>query len=300
MTRLHEGADAASLGICRAVLYGTWFAMLIYRPLPRVAALPFHWLDWLGIFRVVPVPMREWLHSSIGYTSLYFTLLVLAVLLTLGVRPFQPFAVVFALLALAYDHTLKGFCGYTNHGQVIALYATWIMAAFPAADDFSIFGPKQRRVLATSSVYQTPMLVIALIFILLYMFIGVRRLAKGGLDIFMGDAMLASIVANTIRHSRYGFNFGDFVLTSPMGPAFVKMGYLVLTVFEILSPLVLFNRPFRYVWILAMVGLHVSSLFMMNIFFWENTILIAVFFTSFPCWFSEKYRRIIAPRKQVC
>ncbi len=49
---------------------------------------------------------------------------------------------------------------------------------------------------------------------------------------------------------------------------------------EILSPLVLISTWFRRAWLAVILPFHVLTLLSMNIFFWENMILIVVFLTG--------------------
>jgi hypothetical protein len=64
----------------------------------------------------------------------------------------------------------------------------------------------------------------------------------------------------------------------------------VVTLFEILSPLALVWRRFRWVWLAVIAPFHLTTLFTMNIFFWENLILLAVVFTGLPTWVQERRR----------
>jgi hypothetical protein len=49
---------------------------------------------------------------------------------------------------------------------------------------------------------------------------------------------------------------------------------------EIASPLILTSRRIRMVWLALIVPFHFMTLFAMNIFFWENLVLIMLVFTS--------------------
>jgi hypothetical protein len=76
----------------------------------------------------------------------------------------------------------------------------------------------------------------------------------------------------------------------------VVLGMTVMTVFEIGSPFALFSRWFRNVWLAVLVPFHFSTLFTMDIFFWENVILSIVLWPSFPYLLVVRANRFTAGR----
>src|SRR4029453_979242 len=60
----------------------------------------------------------------------------------------------------------------------------------------------------------------------------------------------------------------------------MKAGFIVTTAFEILTPAILLGNTFRRLWIAIMIPFHISTLLTMNIFFWQNTVLILLLFTG--------------------
>jgi hypothetical protein len=65
----------------------------------------------------------------------------------------------------------------------------------------------------------------------------------------------------------------------------------VTTLFELGSAGVLFSRVFRRVWLVVIVSFHFVTLFAMNIFFWENLLLVLVIF-GWGVWTSEGSSRL--------
>ena len=63
-----------------------------------------------------------------------------------------------------------------------------------------------------------------------------------------------------------------------------KLGFAVTTFFELLSPLCLLSRHFRYVWVAVIVSFHVGTRLLMNIFFWHNLLLMAVLLIDLDYW----------------
>jgi hypothetical protein len=156
------------------------------------------------------------------------------------------------------------------------LFGSILLCLFPAADAVSVMGRK-RAGAAPDAVYAGGVLAVAAFLCAAYAFIGTHRIVAGGYAIFTGDAILSYLAAQSMNYSSYGFQYGMLGLLYPLlGTAF-KAGFLVTTLFEILSPFTLVSRWFRWLWLAVIVPFHVSTLFTMNIFFWENILLIAAF-----------------------
>jgi hypothetical protein len=69
------------------------------------------------------------------------------------------------------------------------------------------------------------------------------------------------------------------------------VGYFVTTLFELDSAGVLFSRAFRLLWLVVIVSFHFVTLFAMNIFFWENLLLVLVIF-GWGMWTREGSPRL--------
>jgi hypothetical protein len=111
-----------------------------------------------------------------------------------------------------------------------------------------------------------------------YTFIGVNRFLEGGWSVFAGDAIVRNIALTSQMYSQYGFTLLANVGEQPVLLAVLKAGFLLTTMFEALSPLILLSRVFLGAWLVVMAMFHVSTLFAMNIFFWENLLLAIVVF----------------------
>lgn len=280
----YEKADARTLGVCRAAVYGVWAVVLWRMPIAQFAHLPSEWAVWWGVFRKVPDSVKDALLSAAGLNVLYYSLLALAILLAVGARPFQPLAIVFGLMALLYDQIVKGYGAYTNHAQFVLLYSIWILAFYPCADRFGLFPRRSDLPERPEIQYRAPLFAAPLVLSLAYMFVGIRRIADGGIEIFTGDAMPIYQAVQSLNNASYGneMHLGLLTLASPAMFALSKIGFFVTTLFEALSPLALFHRGFRLAWIVAMLALHTMAYLTMNISFWENSVLILVFFTPLP------------------
>lgn len=77
-----------------------------------------------------------------------------------------------------------------------------------------------------------------------------------------------------------GIGYGYLVLEHPWLVLMLQMGFPIVTIFELLSPLGLFYRRFCYVWILVKGAFHVAPGLFMQIWFTANFVLIVVFLTD--------------------
>jgi hypothetical protein len=269
--------DAATiLGAGRITVFGIWFVDVLTAPLGLYAQLPSDLFSPPGLLRAVPAPVYQTLaEHPVLLVGLKAILLVGCLLLVLGVRPFRPIAIPITVLLVLFDGLVKGFNGFLNHAQLGILFAAVILCLFPAADALSVFG--RRRPAASEDLYRGGILAVAAFLTAAYAFIGTHRVVHSGFAVFTGDAILIHMAVQSLQYSAYGFQLGLVPLIQPwLGPLF-KLGYAVTTAFEIGSPLCLVSRWFRWIWLVVIVPFHVSTLLTMNIFFWENILLIFVF-----------------------
>jgi hypothetical protein len=131
---------------------------------------------------------------------------------------------------------------------------------------------------------------------LVYTLLGIRRLAHGaGIVIFAGDAILRYLSVSSLNYSAYGFRFGLLPLSNPWLGAGAKASFFLFTLAEISAPLALFYPRFRRLWLPVILALHVGTLLLMNIFFWEQMILVLIFMTPLAHTLAVRIRRPGAP-----
>lgn len=107
-----------------------------------------------------------------------------------------------------------------------------------------------------------------------YTFIGVTRLLEGGIAIFVGDTIVRLMVLSSHYHSAYGFDVAPTMLALPGFEYLVRMSLLAVTFLEVTSIGALMSLRWRTVWLIGITAFHLTSWLMMNIFFWENLLLI--------------------------
>jgi len=269
---IHRHSGALHLAILRAAVFGIWFGILFDFDTQTYSQLPPELIDLhvlSGVIRALATPAL--------LTVVKAAALVGCLLCVLGVRPFPAVAGPTSLLVFTLDVAMKSVGSYANHAQTLVLLLVLLLPFFPAADALSV----HRRPAPERSpwLYRVPLVVAATIVVASYSFIGARRLFVGGVSVYADGSMVRWVVARTLEEGAHHSSVGLGVLDHPWLAVPLVLGMLVTTVVEILSPLALVKPRFRWVWLAVIAGFHLSTLFLMDIFFWENLVLLAVLFT---------------------
>jgi hypothetical protein len=276
-------ASARLAAILRISVYGIWFLTVCYSPFQRYALLPDHFVNPVGIMRLLPDAFWDvWLTQPVLviYRLAFAALLVLGLL---GIGPFLPISILIAICALLFDGTLKTMSSYSNHSQFPLLQMTLCLPLFPAIVDRLTLRPRTQ--LRADIDYQFPVTFCSLIFVVPYLFIAAHRLGKG-MEIFFGPAMGTFLVNHSSQPMELYFDWGRFAFEYPWFARLAGLGFLGITIFELLAPLALLSRWFRYIWVPSIFLFHGSSAILMNIIFYEHMILLVVLFGG-GAWLAE-------------
>ena len=270
-----------------------WMVIVAIMPYGHYARFPDGMIAGYGLGRLLlgADPIRRFLFSPPVLLALKWGVLVgcaLAILYPNRCRWLTP---VVALFIVILDQLTKSLNGFINHGQIGPLFVLLVFAVFggrhylptlgfgPAPDpQESAWAPPAGTRGPAAYPYTPVVWLAALMLIIPYTFIGINRFRQGGLELFQGDALLDYINLTSRRYSVYGSSVFLDLIKIPWLAAGLKAGYFVTTVFETCSAGVLFSRTFRRIWLIVIVPFHVVTLFAMNIFFWENVLLILVLF----------------------
>ncbi len=272
---LYSNADENILGFVRASVFGIWSLAILFDPIQQLSELPIEIFEPVGLLSFLPIGFWEIALNGNFLLGLKITLLVLLLLASLGTKFFQPIAILVALLLTLEQGIVRSF-GFVNHKELALLYAVYVLAIFPSADGFSFQKPKPRP----QETYVFAMFFITSVILLAYSIIAIHRVANSGFEIFEGESIRFYIAKLTFTGSLYENKFGILVLINEFLNSLVNFGFVITTVLEVLSPLCLFYKKFRWFW-LAVIGVfHFATLFLMNIFFWQNLLLLIILLTE--------------------
>jgi hypothetical protein len=287
---VHEKAGPEGLGVLRIAVFGIWVVLVVRTPLGRAGDLPTDLFDAPGVLALLPPGFWDRLFQPTPLLMLEVGLILIFLLAAVGARPFPLIGLTSIAGMLLFDGIAKGWGSYVNHAQMGVLYAGILIAVSPAADALS---PFRRRERATQGAYRFPLVATAVVLAVTYALIGAQRLEVGGMEIFTGDALPTYLAIRTFEYSAYQFQLSTLLLESGSAMLALRAGFVITTVLEVLSPLALVSRRFRTLWLLVIVPFHLVTLVTMNIFFWENLILLILVFTDFPTRLGDVLRHRI-------
>jgi hypothetical protein len=226
---------------------------------------------------------------------------VLAILFPNRCRWLTPVVLAFVFVL---DNLTKSFNGYVNHAQLVPFLILVVFAVFGGrrylptlgfhADDGDVTPEPETSTLAadaTVAPYGSVVWLAGLMLIIPYTFIAMNRLLVGGFEVFHGDALLDYINLTSRRYSVYHSSVFLGLIRIWWLAAALKVGYFVTTLFELGSAGALFSRLYRRAWLVVIVSFHFVTLVAMNIFFWENLLLVLVIF-GWGVWTSEGSARL--------
>ena len=276
---LHEHVSAKTLAVARICVYGTWLVHVLCDPIPDMADMPIDLMEPAGILAAIPTAAWEWIWTPIALWILKIALLCGLILLVLGTRGFTAIAILTAILLTFYQGLPRSF-GFLNHAQLPLLYVVYILAIFPCTDALAVSVPRDRGQ-RNPDLYKAPMLAVALIFLLAYTLLAIRRVCIGGWGIFFDDTILYHIGLRAAAPGGFPIPLGLYMLENPALRLMLQVGYPIVTLFELLSPLCLFSRYFRWAWIGVILSFHLGTWLLMGIFFPMFVVIILVFLTEF-------------------
>jgi hypothetical protein len=247
-----------------------WFADVLKDPITDLASVPFSYFEPVGVLRWVPSDLWSAVHSEPVLRLWWVALLVLLALSAAGTRYYRAVAGATCVLLTFYQGMIFGFADVT-HAELAALYTTYIVAVFPAADAFAL---RRARTASPAPVYRAAMLAATVLLLATYMLTGIRRLFAGGIDIFLDGTILSMVADGAATPDHLQRSLGLWTLASPLGTAGLQLGFVLVTVFEILSLLCVSSTWFRRCWLAVMLPFHVLSWPLLQTLFVHNILLI--------------------------
>ena len=266
---LHENATATHLAALRLWVFGMWFADVLKDPLTDLAVVPLSYFHPVGVLRWLPAGFWTSIHSETALRGWWITMLVLLAMSALGVPRYRLVASVTCVVLTFYQGLIFAF-GEVTHAELVALYVTYILAVFPSADALAVRKGDQ----APPSVYQAAMLLATIVLLSSYMLTGVRRVFAGGVDIFLNGTILSMVADGSATPDHLQQSFGLWTLETPMRAMLLETGFVLVTIFEILSLLCLSSKWFRRCWLAVMLPFHVLSWPLLQTLFLHNILLI--------------------------
>jgi hypothetical protein len=276
MRLIHEDAPPSALRLLRVVVFGTWFARVAFKPLQEIALIPASLEQPVSVMRLVPHALNPLVHNAAFLYGFKAATLLCFALVIAGVA-LRPMMVLSCILMTIFSSHWRGFAGHIDHESILILLAGIFLTLFALAD---------KRLEAKGEVWPAgaptqagvPMTAVLALLCLVYTMVGVYRVVHGSPEIWTTHSLTFWALRNAYETVEPMAGWGKFVLEYPWMARMLEAGFPVITLFELTAFAVLFSKWYRWAFLAVMVPFHLLSLFVLDVFFWENMMLYVLFF----------------------
>ena len=267
MKLIHTGASPSALTMVRVLLCGLCLLKVAIDPIQRLALLPFSIFTPPFPLNLFPAEIAEGLVTSPGaLLALRIFTALFALLVMCGIK--VPWTGIAACLLFTTYQALVGSYGHINHAEVPLILGLYAFVGHAWIAKIPEYRPKQA---------EHTLITITFLFCLTYTLIAARRFAQGGLDIFLQPVMEGWSVEMASRVSYFNLGWGRYAAESALFCLFLRVGFVLGTIAELLAPFALVSRRFRQGFVAVMVPMHLMILLVMNIGFFENIAMYVLF-----------------------
>ncbi len=281
---LHSRVSDSTLGVVRIAVYGMWLKHLLEDSLSRYVDTPLELFQPIGPLAWIPADWWPWLYRAEVMEWSRIALLVGTVACIAGLRPYRPIALATCGGLTLYQAFVRGYA-YMHHGEMAMLLAAYVLAVYPANRGLSVgrSGLRSRapeREAAGDVLNRAALLTFCLALCLTYSYVGLELVLQGGDAIYLNSTIVHHIAFYTFGEDLESPGIGRWVLEVPALGSVANLGFALTTFFELLSPLAIFSRRFRWLWIPAIVGFHVAAGLLMQMWFTANIALVLLCMTD--------------------
>ena len=267
-------SSAFALGVVRSIVHGMFLISVLLTSFSALGTLPVTILRPTGAMKLLPWSFYDQLQTPSGMVILKTAMVVSLLLSTAGL-----FTVISTktslLLVIFYQGLLRSF-GHFNHDEMLAVYYLVVLAFTPCGDEFSVDGRMtESRKGRPWFAYAYPILLMQLLMAWTYFSSALIKLRVAGLKYLSPD----NLPTLAIYHSLDNLHDTQFRLAFWLPQVRTYLPFVVglVLVWELLFPLAVFWRRLRW-WILGIgIVFHVSTLFLMNIFFPHQLAMYLIF-----------------------
>ena len=266
--------SAFALGVVRASVHGTFLISVLFTSFSALGSLPATILRPTGAMKLLPWSFYDHLQTPSGMLILKSAMVLSLLLGALGFLTVLTTKTSF-LLVLFYQGLLRSF-GHFNHDEMVAVYCLLVLAFTPCGDAFSIDSRITKRKNERPLVaYAYPILLMQLLLAWTYFSSALIKLRVAGWKYLSPDNLPSLAIFHSLDNLHdTGFRLAFWL---PQVKEYLPFAVGFVLVWELLFPLAIFWRRLRW-WILG-VGIifHLTTLFLMNIFFPHHLAMYLIF-----------------------
>ena len=267
-------SSAFALGVVRSIVHGMFLISVLLTSFSALGTLPVTIVRPTGAMKLLPWSFYDQLQTPSGMVGLQIALVLSLLLSTAGL-----FTVVSTktslLLVIFYQGLLRSF-GHFNHDEMLAVYYLVVLAFTPCGDEFSVDSWLRKSMKGRPwFAFAYPILLMQLLMAWTYFSSALIKLRVAGLKYFSPD----NLPTLAIFHSLDNLHDTQFRLAFWLPQVRTYLPFVVglALIWELLFPLAVFWRRIRW-WILGIgIAFHVSTLFLMNIFFPHQLAMYLIF-----------------------
>ena len=266
-------SSAFALGVARVVVHGTFLVSVLITSFSALGHLPVTILRPTGVMKFVPWSFYDRLLTPSGMTILKVVLVLSLMLSTAGLFTVVSTKTSF-LLVLFYQGLLRSF-GHFNHDEMLGVYCLAVLAFTPCGDRFSLDQRWGKNVARQAFAYAYPILLLQLLMAWVYFSSCLIKLRAGRLNYLNPDSLPSLAIYHSLDNLHdTAFRFAFWL---PQYKAYLPVLVALVLIWEFIFPLAVFIPRLRW-WILGGgVLFHLSTLFLMNIFFPHQLALYLLF-----------------------
>ena len=258
----------------RSIVHGTFLISVLFTSFSALASLPPTILRPTGVMKFLPWSFYDRLQTPSGMLTLKTAMVLSLLLSTAGLLTVVSTKTSF-LLVLFYQGLLRSF-GHFNHDEMLPVFCLLVLAFTPCGDAFSLDSriskaKKERPLFA----YAYPILLMELLMTWTYFSSALIKLRVAGLQYLSQDNLPTLAIFHSLDNLHdTAFRFAFWL---PQVRAYLPFAVGVVLVWELLFPLAVLWRRIRW-WILGFgIVFHLSTLFLMNIFFPHHLAMYLLF-----------------------
>lgn len=258
----------------RFFVHGLFLFDTVFESYSALGSLPPTLLRPTGVMKFFPWSFYDVLQTQSGMLTLKTIMLVSLVLSTAGFL--TPFSTKTSLLLVAFYQGLLRSFGHFNHDEMIAIYFLVVLAFTPCGDAFSVDSRMGRtRKDRPAFAYAYPILLMQLLLAWAYFSSALIKLRVAGWKYLSPDNLPALAIFHSLDNLHDTAFRGAFWLPQVREYLPYFVGFVLI--WELLFPLAIFFRRLR--WLILGVGVvfHISTVFLMNIFFPHQLLMYVVF-----------------------
>jgi hypothetical protein len=265
--------------------FAIWFLRYLFDPLYTLSELPLAYGYPTGWLAYMPLAWYEAIHSFWGLLILKIAILACCI----GVwsqRWRLQSAIAGCVLITTANAITRGF-GHINHAELGPLLVTWVLTIFLTRlpkESISTPSTKPDQTAATGLITAT------LIISFVYSFVGIARVANGGIEFFVGDTLPNHMTQGSYSTWVLDHNISYWVKANPWMIVALKIGTVAVTVFEIAMPFCLVSRRLRFLTLLIMPGFHIGAILVFKVIFIEQALTMLLLINISP-WLASQQKR---------